>query len=114
MEIAVNNPTGKLFSGSYAELHLKVPAVQNVVTLPAETLLFRKSGLHVATVKNGQVLIKTVTLGRDFGETVEVITGLNGDESVVLSPPDSIATGDKVQVASATSTNNAPNHGAAK
>ena len=101
VEIEVNNPTGKLFSGSYAELHLKVPATHNVYIVPAETLLFRKTGLHVATVNNGQVLIKTVTLGHDFGDTVEVIEGLNGDESVVVNPPDSVATGDKVQVASA-------------
>jgi RND family efflux transporter MFP subunit len=105
VEVEVNNPTGKLFSGSYAELHLKLPATHNVYLVPAETLLFRKTGLHVATVNDGQVLIKTVTLGRDFGDSVEVIEGLAGTESVVVNPPDSIATGDKVQIASASASN---------
>ena len=105
VEVEVNNPTGKLFSGSYAELHLKLPATHKVYIVPAETLLFRKTGLHVATVDNGTVLIKTVTLGRDFGNTVEVIEGLAGDESVVVNPPDSVATGDRVQIASASPAN---------
>jgi RND family efflux transporter MFP subunit len=111
VEVEVNNPTGKLFSGSYAELHLKIPATHNLYVLPAETLLFRFSGLHVATVNNGQVLIKTVKLGRDFGNTVEVAEGLAGDESVIVNPPDSVATGDKVQVASASSEKPAPVRG---
>jgi RND family efflux transporter MFP subunit len=98
-EFDVHNPTGKLLSGSYAELHLKVPATHNVYIVPAEALLFRKSGLHVATVNNGQALIKTITPGHDFGDTIEVIDGLNGDEQVIVNPPDSITTGDKVQIA---------------
>jgi RND family efflux transporter MFP subunit len=100
VEIDVNNPTGKLFSGSYAELHLKVPGQHGVYIVPAETLLFRKTGLHVATVSNGQVTIKTVTPGHDFGDTIEILDGLDGGESVIVNPPDSIATGDKVQLAS--------------
>jgi RND family efflux transporter MFP subunit len=108
VEVEVNNPTGKLFSGSYAELHLKLPATHRAYVVPAETLLFRFTGLHIATVNNGQVLVKTVKLGRDFGNTVEVAEGLAGDESVIVNPPDSIATGDKVQVASASSGNPAP------
>jgi RND family efflux transporter MFP subunit len=114
VEIEVNNPTGKLLSGSYAELHLKVPATHNVYIIPAEALLFRKTGLHVATVNNGQVLIKTVTLGHDFGDTVEVAEGLVGNESVVMNPPDSIATGDKVQIAPSSVPNPAPATGAAR
>jgi len=101
VEIEVKNPTGKLFSGSYAELHLKVPGQHDVYVVPTETLLFRKTGLHVATVSNGQILIKTVTPGHDFGDTIEIIDGLNGDESVIVNPPDSAATGDKVQLAAA-------------
>jgi RND family efflux transporter MFP subunit len=100
VEIDVNNPTGKLLSGSYAEIHLKLPGAHNVYIVPAEALLFRKTGLHVATVNNGEVTIKTVTPGRDFGSTIEILGGLAGSESVIVNPPDSIATGDKVQVAS--------------
>ena len=67
-EIEVDNPSGTLLAGSYAEVHLKLPAARDVYTLPVETLFFRKNGLHVATVSDGQVVMKTVTPGRDFGD----------------------------------------------
>ena len=102
VEIDVANPTGTLFAGSYAEVHLKIPVASAPLILPIETLLFRRTGLHVATVTNGQVVIKTVTPGHDFGDRIEIVGGLNGDESVILNPPDSIATGAKVRIADST------------
>jgi RND family efflux transporter MFP subunit len=101
-EIDVVNPTGKLLSGSYAEVHFKVPGKLSTYILPSETLLFRKEGLRVAVVKDNKAQLLPVTPGRDFGDTIEIISGLQGNESVIVSPPDSVVNGEKVQVAQST------------
>ena len=99
VEIAVDNPTGQLFTGSYAEVHLKLPTPTSSLILPVNTLLFRSEGLRVATVGSDQrVSLKAITLGHDFGSEVEVIAGLNGDENVIVNPPDSVAAGETVRV----------------
>jgi len=101
-EVDVINPTGKLLSGSYAEVHFKVPGKLSTYVLPTETLLFRKEGLRVADVRDNKAQLLPVTPGRDFGDTIEVISGLQGNESVIVSPPDSLVNGEKVQVAQST------------
>ena len=98
-EVDVHNPTGQLLSGSYAEVHFKVPGQVSTYILPVDTLLFRKEGLSVAVVKEGKAELIPVTPGRDFGDSIEVISGLRGDEAVITSPPDSITDGEKVQIA---------------
>jgi RND family efflux transporter MFP subunit len=98
VEIAVNNPTGELFSGAYAEVHLKLPSPQASLILPVDTLMFRAEGLRVVVVNNGQAELRPITIGHDFGSQVEVVAGLTGDESVVSNPPDSIESGEKVRV----------------
>jgi RND family efflux transporter MFP subunit len=98
-EIDVTNPTRKLLSGSYAEVHFKVPGTVSTYVLPTETLLFRKEGLRVAIVKDSKAQLLVVTAGRDFGNTIEIISGLKGNESVIVSPPDSTVDGEKVQLA---------------
>jgi hypothetical protein len=69
--------------------------------LPTDTLLFRKEGLRVVVVKDGKAQLVPVTPGRDFGDTIEIISGLQGNESVIGSPPDSVVNGEKVQIAQA-------------
>ena len=101
-EVDVTNPTGKLLSGSYAEVYFKVPGKVSTYILPTETLLFRKEGLRIAVVKDGKAQLLPVTPGRDFGDTIEIISGLQGNESVMVSPPDSVVNGEKVQIAQAT------------
>jgi RND family efflux transporter MFP subunit len=101
-EIQVPNAGLELFSGAFAEVHLAIPAPRTVYTLPVDTLLFRKEGLHVATVVDGKVVVKRITPGRDFGERIEVNAGLAGDELVIESPADSIMNGDRVRVAQPT------------
>jgi RND family efflux transporter MFP subunit len=101
-EVDVHNPTGQLLSGSYAEVHFKVPGQVSTFILPVDTLLFRKEGLCVAVVKEGKAKLIPVTPGRDFGDSIEVISGLRGDEAVITSPPDSITDGEKVQIAQTT------------
>jgi RND family efflux transporter MFP subunit len=100
-EISVDNPTGELLPGAYAEVHLGIPSGGPSFVLPVSALLFRADGLHVVTVENGdRAVLTTVTLGRDLGNEVEILSGLNGDESVVANPPDSIVTGSPVRVSS--------------
>jgi RND family efflux transporter MFP subunit len=100
VEIAVDNPTGQLFTGSYAEVHLKLPTAASAFILPVNTLLFRAEGLRVAAVGAGQkVELKQITLGHDFGNEVEVIAGLSGNESVIVNPPDSVIDGETVRIA---------------
>jgi RND family efflux transporter MFP subunit len=103
-EVDVTNPTGKLLSGSYAEVHFKVPGKVSTYILPTETLLFRKEGLRVTVVKDDKAQLLPVTAGRDFGDTIEIVSGLQGNESVIVSPPDSVVNGEKVQIAQSTTT----------
>jgi len=98
-EVDVDNPTGKLLSGSYAEVHLNLPGLASTHLLPVDTLLFRSEGLQVAVVKDGKVALTQVTPGHDFGDQIEILSGLNGDESVIQNPPDSVLTGQQVQIA---------------
>jgi RND family efflux transporter MFP subunit len=100
VEIAVDNPTGQLFTGSYAEVHFKLPTPTTSLILPVNTLLFRSEGLRVATVGQGQkVELKQITIGHDFGSEVEVVAGLNGNENVIVNPPDSVVEGEPVRIA---------------
>jgi RND family efflux transporter MFP subunit len=100
VEIAVNNPTGQLFTGSYAEVHFKLPTPTSSLILPVNTLLFRSEGLRVAVVNQEQkVELKQITLGHDFGSEVEVVAGLTGNENVIINPPDSVQDGESVRIA---------------
>lgn len=97
-EIDVDNPSGELLTGAYTEVHLKVPGQVSSYLVPVSTLIFRSQGLQLAVVKNGSVVLTSVTPGHDFGEQIEIASGLTGDESVIVNPPDSIVSGQKVQV----------------
>jgi RND family efflux transporter MFP subunit len=95
-EVDVENPTGRLLPGAYVSVHLKLPEVVRSVTVPANTLLFRAEGLRVGVVRNGQAVLVPITIGRDFGSTVEVVNGLNRSDLVILNPTDSLITGTPV------------------
>ena len=99
VQFQVPNPSGQLLSGAYAEMHLKLSAGHPVYLLPINTLLFRSEGLRVAAVGPGsKAVLMPITLGRDFGNEVEVVSGLNGDELLITDPPDSIVDGESVRV----------------
>lgn len=103
-QLAVDNAKAELLPGAYAEVHFKLPADEqaSVVRIPANALLFRGDGLRVATVVDGKkVLMKTVTLGRDFGTEVEVVAGLVAGDQVIVAPPDSITDTTPVRIAAA-------------
>lgn len=98
VEIDVNNPTGTLLSGAYAQVHFNLPTVSSSYILPVNSLLFRSEGLRVAAVNNGRAELKAITIGHDFGSEVEVVAGLKGDESIIVNPPDSLVSGEAVRV----------------
>jgi multidrug efflux pump subunit AcrA (membrane-fusion protein) len=102
VEVDVENPTGTLLTGSYAEVHLAVPSQASTFLLPVNTLLFRTEGLRVAVVKDGKVVLTTVTPGHDFGNDIEIVAGLKADDQVIINPPDSIVAGQPVKIVQAT------------
>jgi RND family efflux transporter MFP subunit len=102
IEIDVDNPTGTLLTGSYAEVHLAVPTQASTFLLPVNTLLFRTEGLRVGIVKDGKVALTAVTPGHDFGNQIEILSGLKPDDQIIVNPPDSIVSGQAVQIVQAT------------
>jgi len=102
IEIEVDNPTGTLLSGSYAEVHLKIPGQASTLLLPVNALLFRSEGLRAGIVKDGKVVLTAVTPGHDFGNQIEIVSGLKPDDQVIINPPDSIVSGQQVQIVQAT------------
>ena len=101
-QLVIDNKNGELLPGAYAEVHFHLPpgAAGPIFKLPANVLLFRSDGLHVGTVDaNNHVVLKTVEVGRDFGSDVEIIHGLNAEDNVILSPPDSLTEGMAVRLA---------------
>jgi RND family efflux transporter MFP subunit len=102
IEVDVDNPKGTLLTGSYAEVHLAVPAQASTYLLPVNTLIFRSEGLRVGVVKDGKVTLSAVTPGHDFGNEIEIVSGLKADDQVIINPPDSIVSGQEVQIVQAT------------
>ena len=102
IEIDVDNPGSTLLSGSYAEVHLKVPTQASTLLLPVNTLIFRSEGLRVGIVKDGKVVLSAVSPGHDFGSQVEIVSGLKPDDQVIVDPPDSLVSGQEVQIVQAT------------
>jgi RND family efflux transporter MFP subunit len=98
VEVDVSNATGELLPGAYATVHLKLPSRTNALTVPVNALLFRADGLQVALVRDGRVALQNVKLGRDFGNSVEVINGLSSGDQVIVNPSDSISSGEQVQI----------------
>ena len=98
VEVDVDNPTGRLLPGAYAFVHLKVPAAAGAVTIPTNTLLFRAEGLRVAVVRNGEVKLVPITIGHDYGSTVEVTSHLTTNDAVIIDPSDSIIDGSRVGI----------------
>jgi RND family efflux transporter MFP subunit len=101
VQFEVDNADYALLAGSYTDVHLKLPSNKNHVRLPVNTLIFRAKGMQVATIDGeSKALLKPITIGRDLGDVVEVVAGLTPDEIVILNPPDSLFSGQKVHVVS--------------
>ncbi|HEY4043458.1 MAG TPA: efflux RND transporter periplasmic adaptor subunit [Rhodopila sp.] len=98
VEVDVPNKDGRLLSGSYVHVHFVIPTSGKAVTIPANALLFRKEGLQVGVVRDSKVELVPVKIGHDFGDTVEVISGLQATDQIVANPPDSLTSGTTVLV----------------
>jgi len=99
VQFEVDNSNGELLPGAYAALHLKLPAGSSSYIVPATSLMFRSEGLRLATVSDGKATLLPVSIGRDFGTEVEVISGLTGNESIIVNPLDSLLPGQQVRIA---------------
>jgi RND family efflux transporter MFP subunit len=100
VELELGNADREVFPGAYAEVHFKLAANAQSLRLPANTLLFRSAGLQVATVDaEKRVKLKSIVQGRDFGNSIEILSGLGPDEVVILNPSDSITDGAQVRIA---------------
>jgi RND family efflux transporter MFP subunit len=103
-ELEVDNSRGEILAGTFAEVRLTEAANASILTLPANTLLFRAEGPQVGIVGAGnKVELRNVALGRDFGPTVEIVGGVSSNDHVILNPPDSLVSGVSVKVAEAQS-----------
>jgi len=100
MLLVVDNPSGELMTGAFANVHLELPAPDTAINVPSSALIFDQSGLRIATVgDDDKVVLKTVTISRDLGRDVEIASGLSATDRVITSPPDGIAAGDQVRIA---------------
>lgn len=99
VEVDVDNPTGELLPGAYVSVHLKFTGPEaDALTIPVTTVLFRSEGIRAAVVRDGKAELLPITIGRDFGDSLEVLAGLRRDESLILNPPDSLVSGTPVKV----------------
>lgn len=96
VEVDVDNANGRLLPGAYVFVHFNLRSGSNAVTIPANTLLFRAEGLRVGVVRDDRVVLVPVTIGEDFGNYVEIVSGLSQSDLVILDPADSLANGEAV------------------
>jgi RND family efflux transporter MFP subunit len=102
VELQLDNASRDVLPGAYAEVHFKLTGNADSLRLPANTVLFRSAGLQVATVDTAShVKLKSIVQGRDFGNTIEVLSGIEADDRVVVNPPDSITDGASVRIVDA-------------
>lgn len=102
-ELQVDNPKNEILAGSYAQVRFDDILGDPTLTLPANTLIFRSEGMQVGVVdEGGKVEVRIIKLGRDFGQTVEVVEGIKAGDRVIVNPPDSITSGMTVHVAEPT------------
>jgi RND family efflux transporter MFP subunit len=103
VELQADNTAGKFFGGSYCNVHFEMPANPNLVTIPSTALVTSNQSTQVATLDgNNKAVLKNVQLGRDLGDSVEVIAGLSPSDRIINNPPETLLAGDTVRVAAAT------------
>lgn len=99
VEVDVDNPTGELLPGSYVSVHLKLPGgTTHGLTIPTNTLLFRSEGLRVGVVRDGHAQLVPIAVGRDYGNELEVMSGLTLKDQLIANPADSLVSGEAVRV----------------
>jgi len=112
-EIDVPNADGRLLPGSFGQIHFSVPDNVNKVTIPVNAMLFRQEGTRVAVVdQNGIVHLRPISIGRDYGATLEILGGVDSNEQIIINPSDSLEEGQKVRIAQSRSGEGQPGQGA--
>jgi multidrug efflux pump subunit AcrA (membrane-fusion protein) len=96
--VDVDNARGRLMPGAYVQVHFKLPEGTRSVVVPASALLFRKEGLQVGVVRDGKVELVRVTPGHDYGDSMEILSGLQPTDDLILSPSDSLTSGTPVHI----------------
>jgi RND family efflux transporter MFP subunit len=109
VELQADNAAGKFFGGSYCNVHFEIPTDAHLVKVPSTALITGNQGTQIATLdSNDKVVLRSVQLGRDLGDSVEVVAGLSPTDRIINNPPETLAAGDAVRVAQATSQATAP------
>lgn len=99
VEVDVDNSKGELLPGAYTQVHFKLNNTRPSLIVPVSTLMFRAEGLRIGIVQNGDTArLIPVTIGRDDGRVVEVVSGLQPQDEVIQDPPDSLIDGEKVHI----------------
>ena len=99
-EVDVPNRDGKLLPGSFGEVHFRPGIEVQRLTIPVNAMLFRQEGPRVAVVgSDGKVHLRTITIGKDYGATLEILGGVEAGDRVIINPADSIEEGQQVNVA---------------
>jgi RND family efflux transporter MFP subunit len=102
VELDVPNPSGELLPGAYADVHFQLPLGAAPLVLPSSAILFQADGPQVGVVNSqNQVELRKVTIGHDFGDTIQIVTGVRPADAVIANPPDSLTNGMRVAVQSA-------------
>jgi membrane fusion protein (multidrug efflux system) len=107
VQLEADNSHGEILSGSYAQVRFsEIPSTVPILQISDNALIFRAQGMQLAVVgSDNHVQLRSVRLGRDFGNTVEVLSGISADDRIVDNPPDSLADGDQVEIAQPVDTN---------
>ncbi|HLY51877.1 MAG TPA: efflux RND transporter periplasmic adaptor subunit [Steroidobacteraceae bacterium] len=99
VELQIDNARGELLPGSYAEVHFDLRGASTTLRVPANAVLFRAQGLLVATVdETSHAHLRIIAQGRDFGREIEVLSGVEPDDTLIVNPPDSLSEGMEVRV----------------
>ncbi len=99
VELEVDNPKGEILAGSYGQIRFTEAKTEAALTLPANTIMFRTEGPQIGVVQDdGRVELRTVKLGRDFGQVIEIIAGVSAKDHVIVNPPESLVSGSTVVV----------------
>src|SRR6202790_2609189 len=98
VELQADNAAGKFFGGSYCNVHFQIPTDASLVKIPSTALVTGNQGTQVATLdSNNKVVLKSVQLGRDLGDSVEVLAGLSPSDRIINNPPETLAAADTVR-----------------
>jgi len=102
VELELDNRKGEVLAGGYAQLRFTDVKMEAAMTLPANTVLFRPEGPQVGIIRpDGKVELRTVKIGRDFGQTIEILAGVSPEDRVIMNPSDSLTTGTAVSITQA-------------